>query len=177
MTVIRGNMNHDELINNWISMDKAAVDIGLTAEAMSAMSEEITRLRQRAEAAEQQLATRQRNGDYWDQICSMRETINTARAEFDAAIKRAEAAEQERDQLRKRVDVLEEARKNARADADKWALESATQAARAEAAEARVKHLDDMLEMLPEYLEYWNACDGPTLSLSEWYTYRDGYQE
>jgi hypothetical protein len=45
-------MNHDELINNWISMDKAAVDIGLTAEAMSAMSEEITRLRQRAEAAE-----------------------------------------------------------------------------------------------------------------------------
>jgi hypothetical protein len=49
-------MNHDELINNWISMDKAAVDIGLTAEAMSAMSEEITRLRQRAEAAESALA-------------------------------------------------------------------------------------------------------------------------
>ena len=49
-------MNHDELIDNWIRMDKATVDVGLTAEAMSAMSEEITRLRQRAEAAEAELA-------------------------------------------------------------------------------------------------------------------------
>jgi len=49
-------MNHDELIDNWIRMDKATVDVGLTAEAMSAMSEEITRLRQRAEAAEARLA-------------------------------------------------------------------------------------------------------------------------
>ena len=46
-------MNHDELIDNWIRMDKATVDVGLTAEAMS---EEITRLRQRAEAAEAKLA-------------------------------------------------------------------------------------------------------------------------
>ena len=46
-------MNHDELIDNWIRMDKATVDVGLTAEAMS---EEITRLRQRAEAAEAELA-------------------------------------------------------------------------------------------------------------------------
>ena len=49
-------MNHDELIDNWIRMDKATVDVGLTAEAMSAMSEEITRLRQRAEAAEAKLS-------------------------------------------------------------------------------------------------------------------------
>ena len=46
-------MNHDELIDNWIRIDKATVDVGLTAEAMS---EEITRLRQRAEAAEAELA-------------------------------------------------------------------------------------------------------------------------
>jgi hypothetical protein len=48
---------------------------------------------------------------------------------------------------------------------------------RAEAAEARVEEMDGMLDMLPEYLEYWDACDGPALSLSEWYVYKDGYQE
>lgn len=60
---------------------------------------------------------------------------------------------------------------------DELAEDASRERQRAEAAEARVKHLDDMLEMLPEYLEYWDACDGPALSLSEWYTYRDGYQE
>ena len=45
-------MDHEELISNWNRMDKAVVDVGLTAAAMSAMSEEIDRLRQRAEAAE-----------------------------------------------------------------------------------------------------------------------------
>lgn len=48
---------------------------------------------------------------------------------------------------------------------------------RAEDAEARVKEMDGMLDMLPEYLEYWDACDGPSLSLSEWYVYKDDYQE
>jgi hypothetical protein len=46
---------------------------------------------------------------------------------------------------------------------------------RAEVAEARVKEQDALLDMLPEYLEYWGACDGPALSLSEWYVYRNGY--
>lgn len=48
-------MNHSDLIDNWIRMDKATVNVGLTAEAMSAMSDEITSLRQRAEAAEREL--------------------------------------------------------------------------------------------------------------------------
>ena len=48
---------------------------------------------------------------------------------------------------------------------------------RAEAAEARVKEMDGMLDMLPEYLEYWDTCDGPALSLSEWWACRkNGYQ-
>lgn len=75
--------------------------------------------------------------------------LSDLRAQVEATLEWAETIDADRDQLRQR----------------------------AEAAEARVKHLDDMLEMLPEYLEYWDACDGPALSLSEWYTYRDGYQE
>ena len=48
-------MNHSELIDNWNRMDKATADAGLTAAAMSAMSEEIDRLRHCAESADQQL--------------------------------------------------------------------------------------------------------------------------
>lgn len=87
MTVIRGNMDHEELMSNWNRMDKAVVDVGLTAAAMSAMSEEIDRLRQRAEAAEviarEQAERNLHNIDLCTQALQQR----------DAAIKRAEATE------------------------------------------------------------------------------------
>lgn len=74
-------------MSNWNRMDKAVVDVGLTAAAMSAMSEEIDRLRQRAEAAEviarEQAERNLHNIDLCTQALQQR----------DAAIKRAEATE------------------------------------------------------------------------------------
>ena len=74
--------------------------------------------------------------------------LSDLRAQVEATLEWAETIDADRDQLRQR----------------------------AEAAEARVKKKDAMLDMLPEYLDYWGACDGPALSLSEWWACkRNGY--
>ena len=146
-----------------------------TSDAPPVEADEYERMKQRAEAAEAKLKEWETaannndpyvtNGGYVE--VEVLEAVKRRNLEL---LTRAEAAERQIVANEARITELTRLK-------DELAEDASRERQRAEAAEARVKHLDDMLEMLPEYLEYWDACDGPALSLSEWYTYRDGYQE